>query len=372
MARSGFLLSLGLALIGALAAAGPAAAQAQQGVMTVRVDEVRKVPLDQTVPVLGRLVAGQQGVVAAQTEGPVEVLLVRVGDRVETGEVIARLDTDALEARRDIAAAHLAEAQAELGVAKSQLALAEQEFTRLEGLRQSAAFSQARYDDARQNVAIAEAQVRRAEAAVESARADLQLAEITLDDAEVRAPFPGVVTERLTDAGAYLQSGAPVVRLLADRSLEVEADVPFQYLGGLEIGTEVGLTLDDGSEHTATVRAIIPAENPLTRTRAVRLTPAFGATSRPLASEQSVTLAIPLGARDKVLSVHKDAIVNRGGQDLVFVVEDGTVQPRPVELGNAVGSRIEVRGGLAPGEQVVVRGNERLRPGDKVRVAGES
>ena len=70
--------------------------------------------------------------------------------------------------------------------------------------------------------------------------------------------------------------------------------------------------------------------------------------------------------------MHKDAIIKRRGQDMVFVVEDGTAQPRSVDLGGAVGNRFEVRGGLRDGDQAVVRGNERLKPGDKVRVAGEA
>jgi acyl dehydratase len=69
-----------------------------------------------------------------------------------------------------------------------------------------------------------------------------------------------------------------------------------------------------------------------------------------------------------VLSVHKDAVIKRGEQDLVYVVVDGTAQLRPVRLGEAVGTRFEVLEGLADGDQVVTRGNERLRPNDPVRI----
>ena len=66
--------------------------------------------------------------------------------------------------------------------------------------------------------------------------------------------------------------------------------------------------------------------------------------------------------------MHKDAVIKRGEQDLVYVVIDGAAQLRPVRLGEAVGTRFEVLEGLSEGDQVVTRGNERLRPNDPVRI----
>ncbi len=369
--RCAIAVALGL-LVGPFAAvsAGPALAQADG--MRVRVDTVKLVPLSQTVQVIGRLVAQQIGVVAARINGPVESFEVEVGDRVEAGQVIAVLDATALEARRDLYAGKLSEVRAKLAVKKAEQALARLNYKRHDKLRKSAAFSQARFDDAKQNVVIAQAEARQAETAIAAAKADLNLAEINLHNVQVRAPYAGVVTERLTEAGAYVQVGAPVIRMIGDQTLEIEAAVPFQHLAGIEPGIEVRLQLDDGTEHSAVVRALLPSENPLTRTRAVRFIPNIGATLRPLAHEQSVTLEIPIGPERQVLSVHKDAIVNRKGKDLVFVAKGGEVEARPVRLGTAVGSRMEVLDGLGEGEKVVVRGNERLRPGAKIQVVGES
>jgi RND family efflux transporter MFP subunit len=355
-------------LIALVWAVGGAPAGAQVDQTLVRVDRVRLEPLSQKVPVLGRLVARQAGEVAARINGPVEAFLVEVGDRVEAGQVIARLNRTYLLAQRDLAAAELAKAQARKATALAQLELAGQDLKRLARLRKSAAFNQARYDDAHQKVAIAEAQVAEAEAAVLSARADLELDEINLSYAEIRAPYSGVISQRMTEAGAYLQTGDPVVRMVGDRSLEIEADVPFQRLAGVEPGTRIGVTLDDGTTHVATVRAVVPEENPLTRTRTVRFVPEFGATTRPLAADQSVTVYIPVGAPRNVLTVHKDAIIKRGLASLVYVVQGDTAEMRRITLGEPTGSRYEVLDGLDEGESVVVRGNERLRPGDKVRI----
>jgi multidrug efflux pump subunit AcrA (membrane-fusion protein) len=82
-----------------------------------------------------------------------------------------------------------------------------------------------------------------------------------------------------------------------------------------------------------------------------------------------VDALLPLGVPRQIVTVHKDAVLKRQGISLVYVVsEDNTAQIRPVELGDATAARFEVLSGLAPGETVVVRGNERLRPGQSIRI----
>ena len=358
-------------LVAALAGAAPSFAQS--GEARVRIDLVRVEPMAQTVPVLGRLVARQAGVVAARVDGPVDAFNVEVGDRVEKGQVIAVLDRRILQARRDVTAARLVRSQAELETARAELALAAQDLKRLDGLKKSAAFSQGRYDDANQQVIIDRGQVREAEASVLSAKADLELADIDLGHGEIRAPYAGVIGQRMTEAGAYVRSGDAMVRMVGDLSLEIEADIPFNRLGGLSNGRRVDVTLDDGSGHSATVRAFLPEENPLTRTRGVRFVPTFAKTLRPLAVDQSVTVHVPIGEQHSVLTVHKDAVIQNGTDSLVYVVVKGdTAEARQITLGEPTGSRYEVLGGLAEDDKVVVRGNERLQPGDKVLIDGST
>ncbi len=367
------MVRLALVLLTGIAAVGTVPfALAQDEPTLVRVDRVRLEPLAQTVPVLGRLVARQAGEVAARINGPVEAFQVEVGDRVDAGQVIAQLNQRYLKAERDLAAAELAKTKAQISTAQAELRLARQELKRLAGLKKSAAFNQARFDDASQNVVIAEGKVKEAEATALSAQADLELNEINLSYAEIRAPYSGVISQRLTEAGAYVQTGDAVVRMVADQSLEIEADVPFQRLSGVKPGTRVGVKLDDGTSHSATARAIVPEENPLTRTRAVRFVPKFGEINRPLAANQSVTVYVPVGARRDVLTVHKDAVIQRGSKSLVYVVKNGAAEMREINLGEPTGGRFEVVDGLQENEPVVVRGNERLRHGDKVRTNGAS
>ncbi len=363
------LFRLVLGLLSVVALLAPAVVQAQtSGPASVHVDPVRKVPLAQTAPVLGSLVAMRRGEVAARVGAPVESFVVDVGDRVARGDPIVLLDDEMLAARADQAQGALAEARARLQTRRERLALAELRLSRLERLRSSAAFSQADFEDQRQEVAIARAEIASAQAEVATAEADLRVARIDLERAEVAAPYAGVITERLVEAGAYVDPGTALVRMVADKELEVAVDVPFRRLTGFAPGDRVDIELEDGTRHTALVRAILPQEDERTRTRTVRLVPSFGETRAPLASGQSVSVAIPLGDSQEVLSVHKDAVLRQGGSASVFVFKDGKAEVRPVQLGREIGSRFEVVEGLKAGDLAVVRGNERLQPGDALRI----
>jgi hypothetical protein len=121
----------------------------------------------------------------------------------------------------------------------------------------------------------------------------------------------------------------------------------------------------------AVVRAVIPTENALTRTRPVRFTTQVaGETPLQYATDQSVTVLLPVAEPRDIVSVHKDAVIARGADYIVYVVEHGKAQVREIETGEPAGRRFEVISGLAPGDLVVTRGNERLRPGQDVTYKG--
>ncbi|MDX1400799.1 MAG: efflux RND transporter periplasmic adaptor subunit, partial [Kiloniellales bacterium] len=310
--------------------------------------------------------------VAAKIDGPVEEFLVEVGDRLEKGDIIAILNDATLAARMELAQTAVSVSRAQLETSREEMVLSKQELTRIEKLRNSAAFSQARYDDIRQGVNIALRRVHQSEALVARAQAELELSGINLAYTRIAAPYDGVVTRKLTEEGAYVQTGDPVVFMVADKSLEIEAPVPFDRLGGLVEGTSVEVHLDDGTEHTARVRAVLPSENPLTRTRIVRFEPDFNGIRERLANAQSVTVMVPAGPSRSVLTVHKDAIIQSPGGMLVYVVEDDMAVARQIEIGEGLGVRIEVVHGLSEGDLAIVRGNERLRPDTSVRIDGAS
>tara|TARA_R110002110_G_scaffold16061_15_gene70429 strand:- start:3700 stop:5085 length:1386 start_codon:yes stop_codon:yes gene_type:complete len=337
----------------------------------VVVDAVTRSQMTETLPVYGRIIARKAGVVAARVRGAVAEIHADVGTRVSKGDVLIALESDMLTSERDLKTAELAEFRAKTVTARAQLRLAEQELQRIERLRQSAAFSPARLDDKRREVERYRSAVAETAARVQQAVASLNIAEINLANAAIRAPYNGVVTQRHTEAGAYLSIGERVVTMTSDDALEIEAEVPVRRLDGLTPGLRILVDPESTPKFDVTVRAVVPEENQLTRTRTIRFVPAGDTQPELLAAGQSVILHIPSGRPRMVTSAHKDALLHRRGSSVMFVVADGKAAQRKVVLGEAFGDRFEIVSGLAPGDLAVIRGNERLRPGQDVQVRGK-
>ena len=357
-----------LLAIGLVALVSTAALAERHTSAAVLVDSVDERAIDQTVPVLGRLVARQAGVVAVRVAERVVAIDVQVGDRVERGDILARLSDDRLESERRLWAAAVEGAKATVVRNRSFLTKARQAFSRHEQLEGSTAYRQDRAEDAARDVDVARAELARSEAELAAATARLGLVETALADATIRAPYDGVVTVEHLAAGAYARVGDPIVTLMNDSDVEIEADVPVDRLPALPPGTSVEAEVQNGGDIVVTVRAVVPEENPRTRTRAVRFTVEAGALDYAIAANQSVLLHIPIGGSRKVLTVSKDAIVRIGERRQVFVVIDGKALAKTVQLGESVGSRYQVLQGLSDGDTVVVRGNESLRSGQPVQI----
>ena len=346
--------------------ASPASAQQPAVVGT---DKVTAEAVDQTAPTIGRFVTLFEAVVPALLASHVTEIPVNIGDRLAVGDIIAVLDIDRLRWQVQQAKASVAQSEAGLAVARARAELAQRRLERAEGLRESTAFSQAQRDDARGEADIAAAQVQVALAALEEANARLDTAEDDFARGTVVAPFDGVVEERHADLGEAVQPGGPVVTLVSEKALEIEADVPSQRVAALNPGARIEVTRASGESIGTTVRAVGTVENPRTRTRRVRLVPELGELTNIPPIGEGVTVHVPISDTAVLPTVHKDAILQRRGISVVYVVVDGKAEVRPVQLGDAVGDRFVVLSGVQPGEVAVVRGNERLLPGQAVAVA---
>ena len=334
------------------------------------VETVAKSRVTETAPVIGRFVALQHGAVAARVRGTVAEVFVDVGTRVKAQDVLAKLDVRRLDTAKSINVARLKEAAGSLRAARAQLKLIGDELRRNKKLRGSAAFSSARLTDKRNEYTKFESEVAEKEAAVSSARANLRMAEIDLDYANIRAPYDGVVAERNVSLGNFVRVGDAVVTLVNDSDLEVEVNIPQSRLKGIVPGTKVTIRFGNGLLSEAVVRAIVPEEDPSTRTRSVRLVPNINnrSTNWSLAANQSVTIDVPIAQSKDMTTVHKDAIIVNGQSYFVYVIKDGKAWRRNINLGQAVADRYVIISGLKDGEIVATRGNEKLKPGKKIKI----
>ncbi len=351
-----------------LATVGPVLAQGRPAAVVTEVVERRS--LAETLPVFGQIVASRDSEVAARVAGIVDEVAVLVGDTVVAGATLAVLDTELAQIELKQALAEIEEARAGIAIAEAQLRRAQDALDRAEGLRDTASFSSARFDDATSDRAAATGQINQAQARLLNAEAAEARARYTLERARITAPFEGVVLSVEADPGQFISVGAPVARLIDISALEVEAQVPAEFAPAIPDGVQVAGESDDGTALDLQVRAILPTESLSTRTRPVRLSGDFTMLGATLAVGQSITLMVPVSPPRDALSVPKDALVQGAQGWTVFVNAEGVAQPRPVQIGVAMGDRFEVLGGLAEGDAVVVRGNERLRPGQALQAMG--
>lgn len=345
---------------------GPQTLIAQGRPAGVSVQAVEATVMSETVPVFAEVVTSREGAVAGRIGGYVERINVLAGDEVTEGDLLVELNQELLAIRVDQSQAQIAEAKAGTVTAQARLDRAQIAFNRVEALRNTSTFSQGRFDDVQADLLEAQSQFAEAQAREKSAEAQLAESQYQFARSRITAPFSGVVLEVTTIPGAFIQAGTPVVRMLDTNAFEVRADVPSRYVDTLQPGAKATAQTGEGAELSLKLRAILPVEDPATRTRAVLFTAEDIDATRLVAVGQSLTVDVPVGEAREVLSVPKDALVQSSGGWTVFVASEDKAQPRNVSIGVALGSRYEVVDGLQPGDLVVVRGNERLRPGQDI------
>ena len=316
--------------------------------------EAESYSLGASLELPGSVEALRRAEVATQVEGLVVKLLVREGDRVKRGQKLAELDTSSLDARKKTLDADVIEAE-------SRLCSAESRHRRAQSLFQGELISDEELDNARFEQEALEARRGSLQASIEEV--DLQLRQSV-----ILAPFDGAVTEKLTEVGQWVQEGAAVVSLLSLEELEVAIEVPEVHIGRVRLGQSAQLKFDAFPEQplAGKVSVVIPEADPNARTFPVKIRVPSGGGRVHAGMTATVTLA-PASPRQATI-VPKDALVSEGDGWIVFLLQpDDTVKPVEVVIGEGAGQWVEIQGELQPGERVITRGNERVRPGQTVR-----
>ncbi|ACY18820.1 efflux transporter, RND family, MFP subunit [Haliangium ochraceum DSM 14365] len=304
---------------------------------------------------LGRVESALSAELAAAAAGHVLNVQVREGDAVKKGQVLLALDSAEVRAA-------LAAARARMVGLEGELELAKRQYERLSGVGFPTISEpeRERY----------ERDVTTLEASLATQRAEVQRAQVQLAQHTLRAPFSGVVSSRLVDPGAWVSVGQPVLGLVALEDLEILAQVSDRLAGRIEVGGRAQVRSGD-SQAEAEIRGIVGALDPETRTMRVRLVPV----ERPawLLAGMAVDVEFPveLGAEaaDGAVIVSRDAVLQGPINSRVVVVRDGEGAHVNVDVLARSGGDVLVRGdGLAAGDRVVVRGNERLRPGQTLEI----
>lgn len=325
--------------------------------LTVTAAEPHEIEWPETIVASGAIEAWQEASVGAQVGGQrIAEVLAEVGDVVKRGQVLARLDTDVLNAE-------LAELRAALTQAQASLEQANANRARAERLRNSGALSE-------QEILQFVTQAQVAEAQVGAARARLDSQRLRLRYAEIVAPDDGAITARSATLGAVTQIGDELFRMIRQERLEWRGELTAGQIGRVETGARVELALPDGSTAEATVRNVAPAMTDDSRLAVVYadLDPRGAARAGMYASGTILLAPSP------ALVVPAGSVVIRDGRSIVFVLgppvgaDTARASQRNVTVGRRRHADAEIVSGLALDERIVEQGAGFLNDGDLVRV----
>lgn len=346
--------TLGCALMLSMLFAMPVA-QANKKPKTVAVD-IAKVTLQQVAPstwLSGDLISLADARIATEVEGHL-LDIAQVGDKIRKGEVLATINDTLLSLR-------LRDDQTNVKRLQAQLNYLSRQISRTEKLAKKNSTSQAELERLQmerdmnlQNLAAAEIQVERTRYLVEQSR--------------IVAPFDGVVVDRLAQRGEYLSQGQDVVRFVNVDEKEITIRAPIHTHNNLAIGATVQLQSANSTTISlpklGKIDRVIPVGNARSRMLEVRIKPE----SADWIIGEAVKVQLPSGAAEQLLTVPRDALVLRQKQIYVFTVDgEGKAKRVSVDLGASTGGYVAVKGTLQDGDSVIVRGAERVRPGQQVR-----
>jgi RND family efflux transporter MFP subunit len=290
---------------------------------------------------------------ATEVEGQLRKVA-KVGTMVAENDVVARIDNTFIKIRID-------ELRAAVERERARLQFLFQEVVRLERLAKQNAAAQTRLEQTQSEREVAKNELEIANTRLRQAREELARH-------VVRAPFPGVIAERFMRPGERAAVGDEVVRLIDANDLEIQARAPLASINYITEGMTLDVKTDVGDHVEATLRTIVPIGDARSRLLDLRLD--FEGVNWRVG--QPVRVALPTAVAKQVLSVPRDALVlRRDGSSVFKINQDGTAEKVSVEIGIASGDYVEVKGDLKDGDRVVIRGGERLRPGQKVQIITE-
>ena len=311
------------------------------------------------VPLTGTVTSARVAQLSTEVSGLVKKVNVEVGDRVET-------DAELLELDREIEQLILAALQATTRQARAELADAKRRYEDAELLRKQKSISE-------NELRLLEAEVEVDKSMLIRQQADERRQQARVERHTLRAPFDGVISERLTETGEWIEPGNPVLTLVADDDLRIEFRVPQEFFIRINPQSTLSVTLDALPERVfdASIDTVVPVSDPSSRTFLVHAR--VNADDMRMTPGMSVHGKLGLTTGREGVVVPRDAILRYpDGRVTVWMINPGseppTVTEKRVTTGHSFDGLVTIRDGIASGDVIVIRGNESLQEGQQVRI----
>ena len=375
------------------------AQQKQKRSTPVEVAIAEQKMISTTSTVDGRVVVGAGVRVVAPKSGQIVFEPLKIGEMVQKGDVIARMEvTDLTKTLQDL---RLKDKQKKrqmennrlridsesrrLAILIKQADLIADRLDRIETLTQNQVTTQTslgeaniRYFEKQQQIvqvenSISILQQDREVMAIDLETLQLEIADIQrqISEAKIIAPIDGQIISLADFSIGYSRVGDTLVTLQRDDDYEIEADIPLGWMAYLRDVQTIAYENHLGVMQTARLRVELPQENPRSRTRLVRFEIPDMLDENLRAVGASLALMVPTSIPEDQITVPSDALVPLRGGYIVFVIEDGKAIQRQVITGGILDGRVIIKDGVKAAEQVVIKGNELLSNGQAVQVIGQ-
>ena len=410
MVLSSALLGLSVLAAGAMSTGCSATSDVAEApevqAVAVSVIQVQNTGIENLRTVVGKTQPVQEVSVFAKVPGTVTEVMAEVGQTVNKGDLLLRVDDKDIRLQVEQARAGLSSARANLsrtngGAAELQLAQLKSSMAQAELMYQDAgtalesskvlfeagAISQFELDSAQTRFKTAESQYLTAKKAVEltestinkentavasaqvqQAQASYELAKSQLDNTSLMAPMSGVVSVRNATQGELISGGVPAFTLVDLSTVVVEISVMQELVNKVAMGDTVALDISAAGPDSfmGTVTAVSPSADP--RTQAYLMKIEVANPEGTIKGGMLASVSLVTEARESALVVPLDAVIDDNGKSIVFVAEGDTASRREVAIGLSDGVSVEISSGIAEGDKVIVKGQSYLQDKTKITV----
>jgi RND family efflux transporter MFP subunit len=324
--------------------------------------------ISEKITLTGSLKAKEQVDVNPKIQGRIVRILVDTGQAVSRGALIAEVEDDEIKQQVERSKAAIAVVDASIAQREAELNNARAELDRKRQLVESGLLSRIELDSLETRYRVAQSQLELARAQRRQSEAEQRELTIRQSQTKVYSPINGIIAKRHVDIGAMASASTPVVTVVSLSPMVIEAKASERDIARIKRGAQVAVTVDSlpGQKFTGRVMRISPLLDPQTRNGLIEIE--IPNRNGVLKGEMFARLDLDLGSERETALLPRDALVYRGDQPGVYIIESDTAKFRTVETGLTQEDKVEVVNGLKVGDVVITRGSNLLKDGDRVRV----
>jgi len=340
-----------------------------RGQLTVELAPVVQAAVNRELAVVGNLIGDQTVSVVPKTAGRLEEIGVKLGDRVNRGQRIAKIEDEEIleqvrqaEAAFEVARATIRQREADLALAKTNVERSRSLFQRQLLPQQTLDDAEAKYQSAQAALDLARAQNTQSQARLDELR-------ITQQNTIITSPVNGFVSRRAVDPGAFVSANAPVVEVVDITRVRMVANIIEKDLKQIGVGDTARVEVDafPGEDFMGRIARVSPVLDPSTRTASIEVE--IANPQYRLKPGMYARVGIVTESHPNALVVPTNAVVDVNGTRGVYLSVNNAATFHPVKIGIEGNERTEILDGVAAGDRVVTTGAAGLRNGDPIVLA---